>query len=76
VSATASDQSGLSWYEADDGSLVNLDLAQYIQVYEVDAKFSVIASYNDGSEVVLVTFAEEQRAWDELDAIKKTLIRK
>jgi predicted DCC family thiol-disulfide oxidoreductase YuxK len=74
VPDSADEQRNLSWYEAQDGTLVNLDLAQQIQVYEVDDKFSIIAAYNDGSEVVLVTFDDEGKAWSELDAVKKALM--
>lgn len=74
VATIEDDLSNLSWYEAQDGALVNLDLAQQIQVYEIDDKFSITVAYNDGSESVLVTFDTEEKAWAELDAIKKTLM--
>ena len=66
----AEGQGGIKWYQAEDGGLVNLDLAQQIQVYEIDGVVSIIASYNDGSENVLRSFGnDEDAAFAELDVI-------
>ncbi len=68
--AASAPTDGIRWYRAMDGGLINLDLAQQIQVYDVDGKFQIIASYNDGSEVMLADFGDkEQDAWQELDRI-------
>jgi hypothetical protein len=66
---------GARWYRAQDGSLVNLELAQEIEVASSDGgSFQVVCSYNDGSEAVLVETGDERVAWAEMERIVQSFV--
>ncbi len=53
---------GSFWFHTAEGRLINLELAQSIEVAQVENEFHVIAAYNDASEVVLAKYETAEGA--------------
>jgi hypothetical protein len=59
------------WFRTVENKLCNLDLAQTIEIMQIDDGWSVEAVYNDASSVLLAKYQTEEEAQQLIDQIEQ-----
>ncbi len=60
-----------NWFKTTEDKLVNLELAQAIEILQIDKAWVVLATYNDASEVRLASYNSQKEAQALLDQIEQ-----